>query len=140
VLSSNKLAYVIQKGVLDLELVCESKHNWLISAEARVDSGASMSSIDVGFVDLLRLDPHSSVLSTPRLGRNAGTSYPLASIGMMNSLKWISMLQTGLLFLLLFFLVGIGWELTDSLSFSLFSGCVLCMCECPFYFYFDNHV
>jgi len=69
VLSSNKLAYVIQKGVLDLELVCESKHNWLISAEARVDSGASMSSIDVGFVDLLRLDPHSSVLVNSASGK-----------------------------------------------------------------------
>ena len=33
----------------------------MIVAEARVDSGASMSSIDSGFVDVLRLHPHASV-------------------------------------------------------------------------------
>jgi hypothetical protein len=65
----SKLAYIIQRGVLDIELVAESKHNWVIVAEARVDSGASMSSIDVGFIDVLRLEPHSSVTVNSASGK-----------------------------------------------------------------------
>ncbi len=65
----NKLAYIIQRGVLELELVAETKHNWVITAEGRVDSGASMSSIDSGFVDVLRLEPHSSVTVNSASGK-----------------------------------------------------------------------
>jgi len=67
--TASKLAYIIQRGVLDLELVAESKHNWVIVAEARVDSGASMSSIDSGFVDVLRLHPHASVTINSASGK-----------------------------------------------------------------------
>lgn len=65
----SKLAYIIQRGVLDIELVAETRHNWVIVAEARVDSGASMSSIDVGFVDVLRLEPHASVIVNSASGK-----------------------------------------------------------------------
>ena len=67
--SASKLAYIIQRGVLDLELVAESKHNWVVVAGGRVDSGASMSSIDAGFVDLLRLEPQSVVTINSAAGK-----------------------------------------------------------------------